>query len=103
MELDEAKPQYNISQPNSETTIVAERLLQPQSQQSPVPGRDGRSPSSASVKRSGNKGSRSGLITLQQQHLLKSHLDDIMDVAFLEVPYGMVVSADRSGVILIFM
>jgi phosphoinositide-3-kinase regulatory subunit 4 len=102
MEVDEAKPQYTISQPSPDTIVVAERLLQPQSQQQAV-GRDNRSSSSASTKRSGHKSSRSGLISLQQQHLLKSHLDDILDVAFLELPYGMVVSSDRSGVVFVFM
>ena len=31
------------------------------------------------------------------------HLDQIMDVALLDQPYGMVISADRSGVVYMFM
>jgi phosphoinositide-3-kinase regulatory subunit 4 len=34
--------------------------------------------------------------------LLKSHLDIIQDVAVLRVPYGMVVSVDRAGMVYIF-
>ncbi|KAI9809196.1 MAG: hypothetical protein M1825_002487 [Sarcosagium campestre] len=45
---------------------------------------------------------RSTVISLQQQQLLRSHLDSILDVALLELPYGMVVSVDRSGVIYVF-
>jgi phosphoinositide-3-kinase regulatory subunit 4 len=40
---------------------------------------------------------------MQQQHLLKSHVDTVLDVALIEQPYGMVISADRSGVINLFM
>ncbi|PSN62239.1 phosphoinositide 3-kinase regulatory subunit 4 [Corynespora cassiicola Philippines] len=100
LEADEAKPQYSMTQPSPDTILVTERLMQPQNQ---VPGsRDVRS-SSTSSKRTPQKSSRTGLISLQQQHLLKSHLDTVLDVALVEQPYGMVVSADRSGVIYMFM
>ncbi|KAF1919741.1 hypothetical protein BDU57DRAFT_492409 [Ampelomyces quisqualis] len=99
LESDEAKPQYMTSQSTSESIIITERLSQPQSQV--INGRDSRiSPSS---RRGAQKSPRSGLISVQQQHLLKSHLDNILDVALVEHPYGMVVSADRSGVINMFM
>ncbi|KAF2241046.1 ARM repeat-containing protein [Trematosphaeria pertusa] len=101
LEADEAKPQYGVSQPSPDTVVISERLMQPQSQSTSV-GRESRS-SSGSTKRPPQKSSRSGLISLQQQHLLKSHLDTILDVALLEQPYGMVISADRSGVIYMFM
>ncbi|KAF8435557.1 hypothetical protein BGX38DRAFT_1274971 [Terfezia claveryi] len=45
---------------------------------------------------------RSTVISMQQQQLLKSHLDAVLDVAILEVPYGMCVSVDRSGNVLVF-
>jgi phosphoinositide-3-kinase regulatory subunit 4 len=98
LEADEAKPQYTTGQPAPETMVVTERLSQPQSQASN--GRDSRS--TAASKKTPQKSSRSGLISLQQQHLLKSHLDNILDVALVEQPYGMVISADRSGVINMF-
>jgi phosphoinositide-3-kinase regulatory subunit 4 len=99
LEVDEAKPQYSASQPSPDTVIVTERLSQPQHQ---VPlGRDSRS--SPASKKTPQKSARSGLISMQQQHLLKSHMDNILDVAMIEQPYGMVISADRSGVINLFM
>lgn len=99
LEADEAKPQFATSQPGVDTTIVTELSSQPQPQVSN--GRDSRS--STSSKKTAQKSSRSGLISLQQQQLLKTHLDKIMDVALVEQPYGMVISADRSGVIYMFM
>lgn len=99
MDADEAKPQYITSQPSFETMVVTERLSQPQSQSSS--SREGKG--YAQSKRAPQRGPRSGLISLQQQRLLKSHLDDILDVALLEQPYGIVVSADRSGVINMYM
>jgi phosphoinositide-3-kinase regulatory subunit 4 len=101
MEADELKPQYITSQPSPDTVVVSERLSQPQQNQAPT-GRESRS-SNSSAKRGAQKSSRTGLISLQQQHLLKSHLDTILDVALIEQPYGMVASADRSGVVYLFM
>lgn len=49
-----------------------------------------------------NRPNRSSVISVQQQNLLKNHLDTIMDVAVLESPYRMVLSADRSGVVFAF-
>ncbi|KAF1966121.1 phosphoinositide 3-kinase regulatory subunit 4 [Bimuria novae-zelandiae CBS 107.79] len=100
MEPDEARPQYTTSQPPSspETLVVTERLHQLQSQSQSTASRDGRS----TTKKSVGKISRTGLISAQQQHLLKGHLDTILDVALVESPYGMVISADRSGRIYVF-
>lgn len=97
---DEARPQYATSQPSSspETLVVTERLSQPQNEIQGLPSKDGRSGN----KKATGKNSRTGLITVQQQHLLRGHLDTIMDVALVERPYGMVVSADRSGRIYVF-
>ncbi|KAH7062027.1 hypothetical protein BKA63DRAFT_538668 [Paraphoma chrysanthemicola] len=67
-------PQYTSSQPAPETG------------QAPN-GRDSRP--SAAAKKTPQRSSRSGLISLQQQHLLKSHLDNVLDVALVEQPYGM--------------
>ncbi|KAF1846776.1 ARM repeat-containing protein [Cucurbitaria berberidis CBS 394.84] len=99
LEADEAKPQYTSSQPSPDTVVTTERLSQPQIQGSN--GRD--SKSSTSSRKTPQKSPRSGLISLQQQNLLKSHMDNILDVALIEQPYGMVISADRSGVINLFM
>jgi len=99
LEADEAKPQYGASQPSPDTIVITERLSQPQNQVSHGPD----SRSSGASKKIPQKSARSGLISLQQQHLLKSHMDNILDVALIEQPYGMVISADRSGVINLFM
>jgi phosphoinositide-3-kinase regulatory subunit 4 len=99
LELDESKPTYTASQPSPDTVVITERLQQPANQVSSA--RDSRP--NTSVKKVPGKSSRSGAIALQQQYLLKSHVDRILDVALIEQPYGMVISADRSGVINLFM
>ncbi|KAI5868492.1 ARM repeat-containing protein [Durotheca rogersii] len=45
---------------------------------------------------------RHTVISVEQGQLLRSHMDSILDVAVLEVPYTMTVSVDRSGVIFVF-
>ncbi|KAK7751532.1 Serine/threonine-protein kinase [Diatrype stigma] len=45
---------------------------------------------------------RHSVISAEQAQLLRSHLDAILDVAVLELPYTMTVSVDRSGVIFVF-
>ncbi|OCK83609.1 ARM repeat-containing protein [Lepidopterella palustris CBS 459.81] len=104
MDLEEPRPQYTVSQPSQDTIVVTERLSQAQSQQSSTSSaRDGsRAPSNTSAKRGNTKPSRSSIISLQQQHLLRSHLDSVLDVALLEYPYGLIISVDRSGVIYVF-
>jgi phosphoinositide-3-kinase regulatory subunit 4 len=99
LEADEVKPQFATSQPGVETTVITELSSQPQPQA--LSSRDSRA--SPSSKKPAPKSSRTGLISLQQQQLLKTHLDKIMDVALVEQPYGVVISADRSGVIYMFM
>jgi phosphoinositide-3-kinase regulatory subunit 4 len=48
------------------------------------------------------KSSKSTVISQQQQQLLKYHLDSAPDVAFLELPYGMIINVDRSGMVFIY-
>ncbi|KAI1201351.1 hypothetical protein F5X97DRAFT_35842 [Nemania serpens] len=45
---------------------------------------------------------RHTVISNEQAQLLRSHLDSILDVAVLELPYTMTISVDRSGVIFVF-
>ncbi|KAI1294081.1 Serine/threonine-protein kinase [Mortierella claussenii] len=47
-------------------------------------------------------GGRSNVITVQQQQLLRNHLDAIMDIALTELPCMMLISGDRDGVIKVF-
>ncbi|PHH74352.1 hypothetical protein CDD82_4969 [Ophiocordyceps australis] len=50
----------------------------------------------------GGRPARSTVISMQQQHLLQSHQDAILDMAVIEYPYTMSVSVDRSGVVFVF-
>ncbi|KAI8600438.1 hypothetical protein EDD21DRAFT_323004 [Dissophora ornata] len=45
---------------------------------------------------------RSNVITVQQQQLLRNHLDAITDIALTEFPCTMLISGDRDGVIKVF-
>ncbi|KAI8361053.1 hypothetical protein B0O80DRAFT_148594 [Mortierella sp. GBAus27b] len=45
---------------------------------------------------------RNNVITVQQQRLLRNHLDAIMDIALTEFPCMMLISGDRDGVIKVF-
>ncbi|KAJ5894840.1 hypothetical protein N7495_006531 [Penicillium taxi] len=88
------KPRYEITQPGANLLILTEHL-----------------PNTPGTSNGGNQSSRKGasprpprstVISLQQQQLLKSHLDIIQDVAVLRQPYGMIVSVDRAGMVYIF-
>ncbi|EPS40234.1 hypothetical protein H072_5960 [Dactylellina haptotyla CBS 200.50] len=86
LEAEEGKPSYVVAHPVPSLAVTTEKA--------------------AVVKDSKkHKGSgrppRSTVISMQQQMMLKSHLDSILDVAILELPYGMVISVDRSGVVLV--
>lgn len=98
------KPRYELSQPSPNICITAEYL--PSSNSSAGAGSSAGTGAGGGSK-SGRKGAsgrppRSTVISLQQQQLLKSHLDFIQDVAVLRVPYGMVISADRAGMVYVF-
>lgn len=43
--------------------------------------------------------SSSGNAVAQQQHLMRNHTDAITSIVLTEVPYPMVISGDRDGVI----
>jgi phosphoinositide-3-kinase, regulatory subunit 4 len=59
-------------------------------------------PGKQSKKVGGGRPSRQAFISIQQEKLLKNHLDCVLDVALLENPYAMIVSVDRAGCINIF-
>ncbi|PGH13616.1 VPS15 protein kinase [Polytolypa hystricis UAMH7299] len=100
------KPRYDTTHPTPSLTITTEWI--------PTAGASSAAGSKGSSKKRGGDGTspsspagsprppRSTVISLQQQQLLKSHLDSILDVAILEVPYGMTVSVDRGGMIYVF-
>jgi phosphoinositide-3-kinase regulatory subunit 4 len=92
LEVEEGKPSYTVSQPSPDLQIVTERLS--------IGEGSGGGESGASTPT--RKKARSGVISMQTQKLLRTHLDTVTDVSFLECPYGMVVSADRAGVVYVF-
>lgn len=84
------RPRYELLQPSPTLLMTTEHI-----------------PSSATRGKEGKKSAsgrppRSTVISLQQQQLLRSHLDFIQDVAVLRAPYGMVVSVDRAGMVYVF-
>jgi phosphoinositide-3-kinase regulatory subunit 4 len=97
LDVEESKPTFTSSHPTSSLTLNTERLprLAPTANNAAV------GPKGVNGKQSGRQ-PRSTVISLQQQQLLRSHLDSILDIALLESPYGMTVSVDRLGVIYVF-
>jgi phosphoinositide-3-kinase regulatory subunit 4 len=105
LEVDEPAPTYiAIASTTALTTIVERQSARPDAALDKN-DRGGNSSPQSLAKKSGNAAARpprSTVISLQQQQLLKTHLDVITDVAFLALPYGMTVSVDRSGMIYVF-
>ncbi|KAG0225557.1 Serine/threonine-protein kinase [Actinomortierella wolfii] len=58
-------------------------------------------PPSSNARRAAS--GRSNMVTVQQQQLLRNHLDAIRDIALTELPCPMVISGDRDGVIKVFL
>jgi phosphoinositide-3-kinase regulatory subunit 4 len=94
-----ATPRYESVQPTPSLTVTTEHMPN-------IPGTSGRGEGRGSGKKgssaSASRPPRSTVISLQQQQLLKSHLDSILDVAILREPYGMTVSVDRAGMVYVF-
>lgn len=90
-----SKPQYESSQPGPNLSMVTELM--------PRSSAHGDGTAAAGSKKGASpRPPRSTVISLQQQMLLKSHLDIIQDVAVLRQPYGMIVSVDRAGMVYVF-
>ncbi|KAL2799413.1 hypothetical protein BJX66DRAFT_293748 [Aspergillus keveii] len=89
-------PRYDLAQPAPSLLMTTEHLPSAASNTTGSKGAPG--------KRGGGSGRlpRSTVISLQQQQLLKSHLDFIQDIAVLRVPYGMIISVDRAGMVYVF-
>lgn len=100
LDSEELKPTYTSAHPTASLTLNTEKIPRPGPPTAPNAGSGSRT--SNTSKTSGGRPPRSTVISLQQQQLLKSHLDSILDIALLESPYGMMVSVDRSGVVFIF-
>jgi len=74
MSLDEPKPIYSASQPTFNLILNTERPGQPSDRNAQEGSRKNKAPT---------RQSRSTIISQQQQQLLKSHLDSILDVSCL--------------------
>ncbi|PKS08790.1 hypothetical protein jhhlp_003399, partial [Lomentospora prolificans] len=96
LHADEARPSFAASQPTAAMTLNTERVSRQ------AAGKDGGTGGGSSAAKGKGKAARSTVISMQQQQLLRSHLDAILDVALLESPYTMTVSVDRSGVVFVF-
>ncbi|KFA63079.1 hypothetical protein S40285_08434 [Stachybotrys chlorohalonatus IBT 40285] len=92
---DDARPAYMQTHPTTAMTVNAEKF--PRNAPTAANARP-----STKGKSTSARPARSTVISLQQQQLLQSHLDSILDVTLLEYPYAMSVSVDRSGVVFVF-
>ncbi|PMD62525.1 ARM repeat-containing protein [Hyaloscypha bicolor E] len=99
LDTEEPKPTFTTAHPTASLTLNTERIPRPNPT---APNAGASSRVSTTSKASSGRPPRSTVISLQQQQLLKSHLDSILDIALLESPYGMMVSVDRSGVVFVF-
>ena len=102
LDAEEDQPKFTTSHPTTTLTINTERVPQtvPSAPNAAAGNKPGSSP--AGSKKSSVKQPRSTVISLQQQQLLRSHLDSILDVCLLESPVGMTVSVDRMGCVYVF-
>ncbi|KMQ48454.1 Armadillo-like helical [Trichophyton rubrum] len=95
------RPRYDTTHPTTALTITSEWIPSAGS----APTRQGPTSNKKSYSTStGNsmRPPRSTVISLQQQQLLRNHLDSINDIAILQSPYAMTVSVDRAGMIYVF-
>ena len=97
LEAEENQPKYVATHPTTMLTVYSERGTQGSAGERDPGGKAKEDP-----KKTKSKAPRSTVISAQQRALLKSHLDEIMDVCILERPVGMTVSVDRKGVIYVF-
>ena len=99
------KPMYTMSPLGLDTKVLTEKAAEPQQAGNAVESNKVASNTSnrriAGAISTSNRPSRYDSIRLSSQHLLDGHLDLITDVALLERPFGMVLSADRSGQVFI--
>lgn len=97
-------PTYTFSQLGLDTKVLSEQERESGWQadnsnvvSSKVSGNSGSKRTPKSSSESTRSASRYDVIRLSAQNLLDRHLDLITDVALLERPFGIVLSADRSG------
>lgn len=101
---DEQQPTYSATHPTTALALSVEKAHGHASSASGSDQAGGGRTGGGSSRGKGPSGRapRSTVVSLQQQRLLQSHLDAILDVAVLEYPYTMSVSVDRSGSVFVF-
>src|SRR5579862_6482785 len=92
LDVEETKPAFSLTQASPSLAITSERRATAPSQNQ----------KESAKKRTTGRPSRQAFISLQQEKLLKNHLDAILDVVLIESPFAMIVSVDRAGCINIF-
>jgi phosphoinositide-3-kinase regulatory subunit 4 len=96
LQSDEPRPFYTATNPMTGLTVNTEKFPRPSL--APTSGSSKGRSTTSNVRRR----PRSTVISSQQQQVLQSHMDSILDIALIEHPYTMSVSVDRSGVVFIF-
>ena len=89
------KPTYTFSALGLDTKVLSEKLAANHHASDTV--ESSKISPNGSAKRATPSKSRYDAIRSSAQQLLNGHLDTVTDVAVLERPFGMVLSADRSG------
>ncbi|KAI1435001.1 hypothetical protein GGR50DRAFT_349876 [Xylaria sp. CBS 124048] len=98
LQSEDARPVFaTVNTPNQPGLSLNVEHLSKDSKTASVSSKGGKAGGS-----SREKPPRHTVISSEQAQLLRSHLDSILDVAVLELPYTMTVSVDRSGVIFVF-
>jgi phosphoinositide-3-kinase, regulatory subunit 4 len=92
LDVEEIRPTFSLTQLSPSLSLTSERRALSPSQNL----------KESTKKRTTGRPSRQAFISLQQEKLLKNHLDSILDVALIESPFAMIVSVDRAGCINIF-
>ena len=105
LDAEEDQPKFTTTHPTTTLTVNSERVPQAAPSAPSAAAGNKAGSSSAGGKKPLSldvKPPRSAIISKQQQLLLRSHLDTILDVCLLESPMGMTISVDRMGCIYVF-
>lgn len=97
---DAPHPSYNAIWPDGQLKIVSESAPQNASDTTAASSRAGANTSAAVAAMESKP--RNVVMKEEQRALLKGHMDGVTGVAWLGRPYGMVVSVDRAGVVMVF-
>lgn len=89
LDADEERPSFKMANVGDASVVTEQEFV----------GGGGSKGKKGGGNASAGKGS---VVSTQQQSMLRGHKDVITDVAVLEVPYGMVVSVDRSGMVYVW-